>query len=232
MREGTIPAVGNQARVLVIEDDDPIRHALRAALRGEGYEVQADAHGVVIRATLDTFRPDLAILDVRLEEGPSGFTTARTIRSIQDIPVLFLTAADSVEDRLEGFSSGGEDYVVKPFAMTELLARVRALLRRSGRVVSEVWRADDLVVDQRGRTVRRGGAQIELTKTEFDLLAALVRHRGQLLSKNQLLHLVWGFDAYAENLVEVHISSLRRKIEVHGPRLIHTVRAVGYTLRV
>jgi DNA-binding response OmpR family regulator len=145
--------------------------------------------------------------------------------------VLFLTAADAVEDRLAGFSAGADDYLIKPFSMAELLARTQALLRRTGRLSSSTWQLGDLVVDDGARSVARDGVLLELTRTEYDLLAALVRHVGRVLSKTQLLTAVWGFDAYDTNLVEVHMSALRRKLEATGPRCIQTVRGAGYVLR-
>lgn len=220
----------NRARVLVVEDDSSIRHALDVALRAQGYQVQAEPDATMVREW-GAFLPDLAILDVRLPCGPDGYAAARTLRAAGDIAVLFLTAADTLEDRLTGFRAGGDDYLVKPFSMAELLARTQALLRRTGRISSPVWQVDDLVVDESARQALRNGSPLELTKTEYDLLSTLGRHRGQVLSKNQLLSQVWGFDTYDPNLVEVHVSSLRRKLEANGPRLIHTVRSVGYTLR-
>ncbi len=218
-------------RVLVVEDDRPIRSSLEVALAREGYEVEAceDAHRISQMA--QQFRPDLAILDVHLPGGPDGYTAARVLRSSSDIPILFLTAADGIEDRLAGFEAGGDDYLSKPFSMAELLARTRALLRRAGRLSSATQQIGDLVIDDGARTVVRSGAVLELTRTEYDLLSVLAQHPGQVLSKVQLLTQVWGFDAYDTNLVEVHMSSLRRKLEAHGPRLIQTVRGVGYVLR-
>ena len=218
-------------RVLVVEDDRPIRSALEVALRGEEYEVDArpDAHRIAEAA--ERFRPDLAILDVHLPDGPDGYAAARVLRSSSDVPILFLTAADGVEDRLAGFQAGADDYVAKPFSMAELLARARALLRRSGRLSSAARQVGDVVIDDGARTVVRDGNVLDLTRTEYDLLSVLGQHPGQVLSKVQLLTQVWGFDAYDANLVEVHMSSLRRKLEAHGPRLIQTVRGVGYVLR-
>lgn len=142
-----------------------------------------------------------------------------------------LTAADTVEERLAGFSAGADDYIVKPFSLAELLARVEALLRRSGRLTSAVRQVADVIIDDGARTVVRDGEPMDLTRTEYDLLAVMAKHPGQVLSKVQLLTHVWGFEAYDVNLVEVHVSSLRRKLEAHGPRLIQTVRGVGYVLR-
>lgn len=218
-------------RVLVVEDDAPIRTSLEVALRSQGYEVRAEPDGCALAEVLAGFRPDLVLLDVRLPTGPDGYTMARTVRRSSDLPVLFLTAADTVEDRLAGFGAGADDHLAKPFSVAELLARVQALLRRSGRLSSSTWQVADLVVDDGARSVCRGGVPVELTRTEYDLLAALAQHVGRVLSKTQLLSSVWGFDAYDTNLVEVHMSALRRKLEQAGPRVIQTVRGAGYVLR-
>lgn len=219
------------ARVLVVEDDDAIRASLRAALEAEDYDVTDLSHGADLVTVAGQFRPDLAILDVRLPHGPGGLAMTQMLRAESDAPVLFLTAADALDDRLAGFAAGADDYMAKPFSMAELLMRVAALLRRSGRVSSAVWRFGDLVIDDGAHTVERDGVPIELTRTEYDLLAALARRPGQVLSKTRLLTQVWGFDAYDTNLVEVHVSAVRRKLEAHGERLIQTVRGVGYVLR-
>ena len=201
------------------------------ALRRQGYKVRAEVDGTALHQALDAFLPDLAVLDVRLPRGPDGYQLAMVLRRRSSLPILLLTAADAVADRLAGFTAGADDYLVKPFAMDELLARVQALLRRSGRLVSASWQIGDLVVDPGARTVRQGGRPIELTATEFDLLAVLVLHVGRVMSKPQLLTAVWGFDAYDTNLVEVHVSALRRKLEARGPRLVQTVRGAGYVVR-
>lgn len=218
-------------RVLVVEDDPALREAVAAGLRQEGYEVRAEQDGTQARAAVQAFRPDLALLDVRMP-GPSGLSVARILRDHDAaLPIIFLTAADTIDDRLAGFDAGGDDYVVKPFALSEVLARVRALLRRSGVLASETWSVGDVVVDEAAHTVTRGGETLDLTRTEFDLLLALGRQSGRVLSKTQLMATVWGFEEFDPNLVEVHISALRRKLEAHGPRLIQTVRGVGYVLR-
>ena len=196
-----------------------------------GYEVQAEADGSNLTEAVTTFHPGLAILDVRLPAGDDGFEIAARLRSMAQLPVVFVTAADSVVDRLRGFQLGADDYLVKPFAVAELLARVRAVLRRTGRLTSPTYELCDLLVDEANRTVRRSGVEITLTKTEFELLAVLARNAGKVFSKAQLLSLVWGFDGYDDNLVEVHISALRRKLEAHGRRLIQTERGEGYVLR-
>jgi two-component system, OmpR family, response regulator len=221
----------NKPRILLVEDDPAMREAVTSALTSDGYAVRCEADGSDVRDVAKAFRPDLAVLDVRLPQGPSGLSIARLLRDDDKLPIIFLTAADSTEDRLAGFDAGADDYLVKPFVMAELLARVRALLRRSGRLTSETWQVGDIVVDEATRRVHRNGAAIDLTRTEFDLLVELGRHPDRVLSKTQLLASVWGFDSYDVNVVEVHISALRRKLEEHGPRLIHTVRGAGYRLR-
>ena len=220
-----------RVRVLVVEDEDPLRLSLEVALTQEGYDVCPCGDAFRVQQLIERFRPDLAILDVRLPVGPDGYSTARLIRASSNIPVIMLTAADTVSERLEGFSAGADDYLVKPFSVAELLARVQALLRRTGRLSSAVRQVADLIIDDGARTVLRAGKPIDLTRTEYELLAVLVKHVGHVLSKVQLLTQVWGFDSYDVNLVEVHMSSLRRKLEANGHRLIHTVRGVGYVLR-
>jgi two-component system, OmpR family, response regulator len=214
-----------------VEDDDPIRSALDVALRGEGYEVRAEPDGSRLQGVADRFRPDLAVLDVRLPVGPDGYAMARILRESSDMPVLFLTAADGIEDRLAGFAAGADDYLVKPFSMAELLARVQALLRRAGRLASAVRQVGDVVIDEGARVVIRAGIKLDLTRTEYELLSVLAQHPGQVMSKTQLLTQVWGFDALDDNVVEVHMVALRRKLEAQGPRVIQTVRGMGYVLR-
>ena len=144
--------------------------------------------------------------------------------------MIVVTALDGVDDRLAGFDAGADDYLVKPFAVAELLARVTAVLRRSGRLSAQLIEIGDLIVDEDGGVVQRAGRPIELTATERRLLVYLARHRGRVLSKTQILTQVWGYEAYDPNLVEAFVSGLRRKLDQHGPRLIHTVRGVGYRL--
>lgn len=218
-------------RVLVVDDESSVRHALEVAFRSEGFDVRTEADGSDLAGVTRSFRPDVAIFDVRLPVGPDGYAMARMVRD-EDLPVVLLTAADSVENRLAGFDAGADDHVGKPFSTAELIARTQALLRRSGRLASNVITIGDVKVDDATRTVTRQGTDIELTRTEYDLLLLLARHAGQILSKQQLLMQLWGFDAYDHNVIEVHVCAVRRKLEAHGPRLIHTVRSVGYVLRV
>ena len=217
--------------MLVIDDETAVRQALELSFRSEGYEVRSEADGTALREVAEEFRPDVAVLDVRLPVGPDGYAMARTLRSLGDTPVLLLTAADSLANRLTGFEAGADDHVGKPFSTAELLARTQALLRRAGRLAPSVTTIGDLVVDDSARRVTRAGVEIELTRTEYDILAAFVRHPQQVLTRQQLLVQVWGFDGYDSNVLEVHMCALRRKLEAHGPRLIHTVRSVGYILR-
>lgn len=218
------------ARVLLVEDEPVIRDALAGSLTDAGYQVQARADGAGFEAWVDAFRPDLAVLDVMLPGDRDGLALARAVRARSDAAVLMLTARDGVPDRLDGFAAGADDYVVKPFAAAEVLARVAAILRRLGRVPATV-QVGDLVLDEDASVATRAGQVLELTGTEFRLLAYLVTNRGRTLSKLQILTQVWGYEDYDPNLVEVHISALRRKLEALGPRLIHTARGLGYTLR-
>jgi two-component system OmpR family response regulator len=218
------------ARVLIVEDEEAIRRPLAKALLAAGHQVRDEPDASGFESLVDAFRPDLAVLDVMLPGGRDGIALARALRARSDSAILMLTARDAVDDRLRGFDAGADDYVVKPFATVEVLARVAALLRRLGRIPSTV-EVGDLLLDEGAGVVRRAGAPVDLTATEFRMLALLVAHRGRVLSKTQLLTQVWGYDEYDPNLVEVHLSAVRRKLERNGPRIIHTVRGLGYVLR-
>jgi DNA-binding response OmpR family regulator len=214
-------------RVAVVEDESAVREAIQEALIEEGFAVSTFADAVDIESLLGTL-PDLVVLDVLLPHG-DGFQLANQLRARRDLPVVFVTALDAVDDRLTGFELGADDYLVKPIALEELLARVRAVLRRGGRL-SSALEAGDVVIDEAAGVGSRNGVDLELTPTELRLLAFFVRHRGMVLSKTQLLTQVWGYDAYDPNVVEVHVSALRRKLEQHGPRILDTIRGLGYRL--
>jgi DNA-binding response OmpR family regulator len=222
---------GSPARVLFVEDEAAIRDAVTTALTEAGYRVSGQADGAGLRDLADGFRPDLAILDITLP-GPDGLSLARLLRVRSDLPILFLTARDGIDDRLAGFATGADDYLVKPFALTELLARVHALLRRAGRLQSVTIEAGDLVLDESARAAWRAGQPLDLTPTELQLLAYLLARRGRTISKAELLTQVWGYGSYDPNLVEVRIGALRRKLEASGPRIVHTVHGHGYTIRL
>jgi len=217
------------ARVLVVEDAEAIRVAVQAGLTSAGYAVLSKPDGQALERDLTVFRPDLVVLDVMLP-GRDGFALLEVIRRSSAAGVVMLTARDGVADRLHGLTQGADDYVVKPFVLAELVARVGAVLRRLGRTPSTV-QVGDAVIDPEAGVVLRGEQRIELTATEFKLLCYLAEQRGRVVSKTQILTSVWGYDDYDPNLVEVYVSALRRKLEARGPRLVHTVRGLGYVLR-
>lgn len=218
-------------RVLVVDDEISLRRALSASLAAEGYEVREAADPDEARRVFAHFHPDLVVLDVRLPTGREGFDVGRSIRAESETPIIFLTAVDGVEERLDAFELGADDYLAKPFSMSELLARSRAVLRRSHRVLAGRLAVRDLELDLDAGTARRAGVAVPLTTTEFRLLATLARAPGRVFSKLQLLAEVWEFEAYDVNLVEVHISALRKKLAALGPRMIFTERSRGYVLR-
>ncbi len=217
------------ARVLVVEDEPAIRDAVGAAFRDCGLQVRTLRSGDGLEEHLAAFKPSVVVLDWMLP-GRDGPTLARVVRGSGSAGIIMLTAREGVDDRLQGFAAGIDDYVPKPFAMAELVARTRALLHRLG-VVPPTVEVADLVVDEAGGTATRDGVALPLTATEFRLLTYLAENRGRVLSATQLLTQVWGYDDYSDNLVPTHVSSLRRKMEEHGPRLVHTVRGLGYVLR-
>jgi two-component system, OmpR family, response regulator len=226
-----------QRRLLVVEDDATLRESLEMFLGGAAFDVRALPDGRALATTLREFTPDLAILDVDLGAGlPNGFALARQLRERGAVPIIFLTAADGLDQRLSGFEVGADDYITKPFSTSELQARIRAVLRRSEgargcAVVRHVVTYGDVELDEDARTVTRAGVAIELTRREFDLLLAFLENPERVLSRTQLLSMVWGFEDYDANVVEVYVSTVRRKLEQHGPRIIQTVRGVGYAMR-
>ena len=217
-------------RILVIDDDSVLLSVIATTLTDAGYAVHAENHGGSVEEVAAQFLPDLALLDVRLGAGPDGFAVATALRTTTDIPILFLTADDSLDGRLAGFEAGGDDYVVKPFSVEELLARIRALLRRSNHKGLRAWEVADLRVNPATRTVTRAGHSVVLTPAEYEVLAALGQHPGDVLSREELFAKIRTSDHHGSNLVEVHVSALRRKLEAHGSRIVHTVRGAGYVL--
>ncbi len=225
----------DRMRVLVVDDDPGVRDSLRRSLVFNGYEVELAEDGQRALSAIALRRPDAVVLDVMMP-GLDGLETCRRLRAAgEDLPVLMLTARESVADRVSGLDAGADDYLVKPFALEELLARLRALLRRGsvGPEGHQLLRFSDLSLDQGTREVWRGQRLIALTRTEFHLLELLIRHPRQVLERGQILEEVWGFDfPTTANSLEVYVGYLRRKLEADGePRLIHTVRGVGYSLR-
>lgn len=218
-------------RILVVDDDRNACELLSAALRGEGYDVCAVTDARTAEAELGSFRPELALLDIDLGKGVDGYTLARRMRAASDLPLVFLTAAADLPDRLTGFEVGADDFVTKPFSFLELVARMEAVLRRSGNPSRKVLEVGDIILDADAHLVERNGHSLDLTSMEFLLLEALMRKRGTTFSKRQLLADVWSFEHFDINLVEVYVSSLRKKLEARGPRVIHTVRGVGYVMR-
>ena len=220
-------------RVLVVEDDEDIAQVLQRSLRLEGYEVRLAADGMVALDQAHAFAPDLVILDLGLPR-LDGIDVARRLRGDGDVPILVLTARDAVESRVEGLDAGADDYLVKPFDRQELLARLRALLRRRPPRGSAPLTVGDLMLNPDTHEVRRGERPVDLTQREFELLEFLMRNERIVISRQQLLDEVWGYDPFSiTNTIEVFVSNLRRKLEAGGePRLLHTIRGAGYVLRV
>jgi two-component system response regulator MprA len=219
-------------RVLVVEDDEDIAQALQRSLRMEGYEVHTVADGKAALEHERAFAPDLVILDLGLPE-LDGLEVARSLRDGDDVPILILTARDALESRVEGLDAGADDYLVKPFERQELLARMRALLRRRPPRGSAPLRVADLSLNVDTHEVVRGERTIELTQREFELLEYLMRNERIVISRQRLLDEVWGYDPFSTtNTIEVFVSNLRRKLEAEDePRLLHTIRGAGYVLR-
>jgi two-component system OmpR family response regulator len=219
------------ARVLVVDDEPNIRALLSQTLRLVSFEVRTAETGAEAVSAAREFAPDIVVLDVMLAD-IDGFEVARRLG--ERVPVLFLTARDAVEDRVQGLSLGADDYVAKPFSLEEVVLRIRAILRRShGASREDVMRYADLELDVAAHEVRRGGVPVELSPTEFNLLQYLLANAGRVVSKTQILDSVWRYDFDGDSsIVESYVYYLRKKIDKSEPQLIHTVRGVGYTLRI
>ena len=222
-------------RILIVDDDRAVRDSLRRALELHGYDTDTAPDGIEALNAIQRERPDAMVLDVNMP-GVDGFGLTRRLRQDGiDLPILMLTARDAVPDRVAGLDVGADDYLVKPFALEELLARLRSLLRRHGADEARptgVLRFADLTLDPGDFTVRRGDRDIALSRTEFDLLLAFMDNAGRVLTRDVLHERVWGADMSASNTLEVYVGYLRRKLEADGePRLIQTVRGFGYALR-
>ncbi|MGH3514623.1 MAG: response regulator transcription factor [Pseudonocardiaceae bacterium] len=227
-------ADGAPVRVLVVEDEVSLAELLTMALRYEGWDVRSAGDGLSAVRTAREFGPDLVVLDIMLPD-IDGLEVLRRLRAgTPTLPVLFLTAKDAVEDRIAGLTVGGDDYVTKPFSLEEVMARLRALLRRSGMTVARTPAVvvGDLVLDEDSREVCRDGDIVELTATEFELLRYLMRNPRRVLSKAQILDQVWHYDFGGNsNVVELYISYLRKKVDAGRSPMIHTMRGAGYVLK-
>ena len=239
MNKGTVALVkpdGNPVRALVVDDEQSISELVSMALRYEKFDVRTAASGQSAVTQAKEFQPDIIVLDIMLPDF-DGLEVMRRIRvDNADVPVLFLTAKDSVVDRVVGLTAGGDDYVTKPFSVEELVARIRGIVRRS--LMATEVREDpeisvgDLVLNEETYEVFRGATRVDLTATEFELLRYLMRNPKRVLSKSQILDRVWSYDfGGRSSIVEIYISYLRKKIDTLGPSMIHTVRGVGYVLR-
>jgi two-component system, OmpR family, response regulator len=228
-------------KVLVVDDEPNIRELVEVALKFHGCAVAVSATAKDALRQVETYQPDLMILDVMLPD-MDGFEVCRTLRAdANDVPVIFLTARDTTSDTIRGLTLGGDDYVTKPFSVEALVARVRAVLRRTTRAPEDgdqpgdgaLLQVGDLALDEEHWIVRRAGTQVELSPTEFRLLAYLMRNQGRMLTRQQLLENVWGWEFVGQSqVVETYVSYLRRKLDPLGPPLIHTQRGVGYSLRL
>jgi two-component system, OmpR family, response regulator MprA len=217
------------SRVLVVEDDERLAATLERMLAAEGHEVEIAGDGLAALRSARLRAPDLAVLDVMLP-GADGISVCRRLRETAQFPILMLTALSGTEERVRGLDSGADDYLVKPFAYQELLARVRALLRRTR--PADRLRFADLVLEPASRSVWRGARALSLTATEFELLAFFLHHPRQVLTREQLLAAVWSDEPETDNVVAVYVGYVRQKLEeAGGPRLLHTIRGAGYMLR-
>lgn len=229
-------ADGSPVRVVVVDDESSLSDLLSMALRYEGWDVRAAADGQGALSVIREFQPDVVVLDIMLPD-IDGLQVLRRMRADgRDIPVLFLTAKDALDDRIAGLTAGGDDYVTKPFSLEELVARLRGLIRRSTLVITDtvdpVLRVGELTLDEESYEVRRDGKLIELTATEFELLRFLMRNPRRVMSKAQILDRVWSYDfGGRSSIVEIYISYLRKKIDAGVAPMIHTVRGVGYLIK-
>lgn len=219
--------------VLVVADEPNVRALLAVALRASGFDVHTATDDAAVMAAAETYPPDIAVVDAVL---PDGFALAKKLRGEHPgVPVLFLTARDSVAERIAGLTAGGDDYVTKPFSVEEVELRLRSILRRTSRdgdAEHATITYADLELDEEAHEVRRAGRVVDLSPTEFSLLRFLLRNAGRVLSKTQILDRVWSYDFTGDSrIVESYISYLRRKVDLTGAPLIHTIRGVGYTLR-
>ncbi|WP_281364992.1 response regulator transcription factor [Phytohabitans houttuyneae] len=226
---------GEPVRVLVVDDEATLTDLLSMALRYEGWQVRSAGNGLAAVRVAREFEPDAVVLDIMLPD-LDGLEVLRRLRGVRpDVPVLFLTARDAVEDRVAGLTAGGDDYVTKPFSLEEVVARLRALMRRAGVGTTRddaVLVVGDLSLDEDSHEVRRGGDLVSLTATEFELLRYLMRNPRRVLSKAQILDRVWNYDFGGQaNVVELYISYLRKKIDAGRPPMIHTLRGAGYVLK-
>ncbi len=222
----------NRPRLLIVDDDRKITGALRRSLTYEGYIVDVANSGAEALTMARETRPQLVVLDIMMP-GINGIEVCQLLRRTDDVPILMLTAKDEISDRVAGLDAGADDYLVKPFAFEELLARVRALLRRREPRHSTEICFQDLCLDTRSRTARRGDRKIDLTTTEYKLLEFFLNRPSEVVSRHTILEKVWGYDFEGEsNVLEVYIRYIRAKLEAEGePRLIHTIRGAGYVLR-
>ncbi len=221
-------------RILVVDDEPNIVDVVSMALRYQGFEVASAGTGAEAMAQVEAFRPQLMVLDVMLPD-TTGFDVAERLGAQRGtLPIIFLTARDATEDKLRGLTTGGDDYVTKPFSLEELVARIRTILRRTGQHQEESSRLvfEDLELDEDTREVTRAGHLVELTATEYRLLRYLLRNPRRVLTRAQILDHVWEYDFGGDaRVLETYISYLRKKLDAHGPSLIHTARGVGYALR-
>ncbi|MGH4034672.1 response regulator transcription factor [Actinomycetota bacterium Odt1-20B] len=226
---------GSPVRVLVVDDEESLTELLSMALRYEGWQIRSAGDGAGAVRAARSFRPDAVVLDMMLPDMDGLSVLGRVRRELPDVPVLFLTAKDAVEDRIAGLTAGGDDYVTKPFSLEEVVARLRGLIRRAGaadRTSESVLAVGDLTLDEDSHEVTRGGDSIHLTATEFELLRYLMRNPRRVLSKAQILDRVWSYDFGGQaNVVELYISYLRRKIDAGREPMIHTRRGAGYLLK-